>query len=183
MTEQSYQSIVLNNEYDLTYYDNHFDVTLKWRAFFANEEYQDVTYLIYILPYSTENEERINNICYLLNYEANYTQENSTEIKLDLNSGIYLVNIIMESQHEYNTKIIYNSITMNVNIRLHHFIYGGTIIIGLIVIFFVFVLLVVRYRKRNKTNERLIEEAKEQEVLFDKETFEDEASDNSFLLK
>jgi hypothetical protein len=44
------------------------------------------------------------------------------------------------------------------------------------------VLLYIRYRKRNKTNE-LLEEAKQQEVLFDKESFEDEVSDNSFLLK
>ena len=182
MSEKTYQNIKLNNDYNLTYDDNHFDVTLKWTSFFSNEEYQNVTYYIYELPYSPENEEHINNMCYLLNYEANHTQKNSPTIKLNLNSGTYLVNVIMESNNEYNTKVIYNAITMNVNIRLHHFIYGGTITIGVIVILVVIVLLYIRYRKRNKTNE-LLEEAKQQEVLFDKETFEDEASDNSFLLK
>lgn len=182
MSEKTYQNIELNNEYNLTYDDNHFEVTLTWTSFFSNEEYQNVTYHIYTLPYSLENEKYINNMCYLLNYEANHTQKNSTTIKLNLNSGTYLVNVIMESKNEYNTKIIYNSITMNVNIRLHHFIYGGTIIIGVIVILVLIVLLYIRYRKRNKTNE-LLEEAKQQEVLFDKESFEDEVSDNSFLLK
>ena len=183
MSEKSYQSIVVTNEYNLTYEDNHFDITLKWSSFFYNKEYQNVMYLIYILPYSKDNEERINNICYLLNYEPNSTRNNSTEIKLNLNSGTYFVNVIMKSEYEYNTMIIYNSITMNVNIRLHHFIYGGSIIIGVIVFLVVFVLLLVRYRKRSKTNERLEEEAKQQEVLFDKETFEDEMSGDSFLLK
>ena len=174
---------MINNEYKLTYDDNHFEVKLKWRSFFTNAEYQHVMYLIYILPYSEENEDRINNMCYLLNCEPNHTRVNSTEINLNLNSGTYLVNVMMKSEYEYNTMTIYDSITMDVHIRLHHFIYGGSIVVGVAVLLVMMVLLLISYRKRTKTNERLEEEAKQQEVLFDKESFEEEVSADSLLLK
>ena len=48
ISEHSYKNIVINNEYKLTYDDDHFEVKLKWRSFFTNEEYQHVMYLIYI---------------------------------------------------------------------------------------------------------------------------------------